>query len=423
MFRHISSVIVVVLCALGISSCDRTGSYGGGGAAEQYKLVIHISPVNAVDGQAAVNVTEKIRTLRVIVLNETELECNKLITVDDPETVVAARFRYDFALATTKGPKEIYLIGNEASVTNIEYQSSGGTLPDGLPDNLKELVENYEVGAASAEFRTVINSVYFAPDYTPDALGDLYLPYVSYYNGIEAKEDDLTTVSMYIVPVATKFTFDFVNNRENEVEINNITVAQTDSHHFLMAHVGSRDYKKDFGGTDYYWIDWLAKISEELQKYGGYYDNSDFNTLFGWITDYAKPETSELSSAVMINSATSVRVPARKGETAGELVLGPFYMPESRNDVTYKDSQNNDVTEQIYYLTLGLHDVTASAERDPKFDDVVISNLKSLFRNMNVVIRVSMSQGDVAIYAEIADWTKRFASGWIVEGNESPEIK
>ena len=433
-FRHISSVIAVVMCALCAAGCvyDRAGECGP----DNYLLVIHISPVDAVSGEVPpAQITEKIRTLRVVVLNETALECNKLITVDDPETVVAARFMYDFSLPTTAGEKEIYLIANEAGVSGLQYQPADASdvLPDGLPDNLTELLESYDTASDASEFRRVMSAVYFAPDFTPEDDGALYLPYTSLYSGIETVQSAVTTVSMHLVPVATKLTFEFVNKRENVVQVNDITVTQADSEHFLFARVGDDDFEKSFDGRDYYWIDWLAKVSAALHELGGYYENVDSNTKYGWISDYEKPQTSELSPAVLVNAASGVSVPAADvaTETPGMLTVGPFYLPESINEYTYQGTYKDDngqwvtgeITEQIYYLTLGLHDVTSDEADDPKFNDVVISNLKSLFRNTSVIIKVTMSQGEVAVYAEIADWTVRRADGWVVEGPEGGEIK
>ena len=101
------------------------------------------------------------------------------------------------------------------------------------------------------------------------------------------------------------------------------------------------------------------------------------------------------------------------GETPGTLNLGPFYVPESRNEITYEDAEKNKVTEQQYRFTLKLDDTKTDATA-PDFD-LVIENLKALFRNTHVIININMTEGDVKVYAEIQDWNHKYANGWVTE--------
>ena len=122
-------------------------------------------------------------------------------------------------------------------------------------------------------------------------------------------------------------------------------------------------------------------------------------------------------------------VPAQKKETAEDgtetdvpsvVILGPYYRPESlRNEIkTETDGNNNDkevIYPHVYRLTLGLQDQFGEG---PEFEDVAIGHLHALFRNTNVYITVTMSSGDVEVYAEISGWNRYEAYGWVNDGND-----
>lgn len=480
--RHIVCCLFATLCALGAGSCTSDPYPGAPEEAERLLLVLHIAPLEAGQTPAAAVAAEKIRSLRIILLSDGMLECNKLISFDGteifPGPLSTSQFQYDFTWSTFAGNKEFYLIANEASVTGLRFQEPEGDdaqpLPGNLPDDLTTLLNSYEPDApakgtdaekAAARqkgeaFARLLQAACFEPDYRADRNGDLFLPYVSYYGDIEvqrgAENDDVLggdPLRMFLVPAATKFTFHFVNHRPNDVEVNKIEVKKIDTHNFLLARVGAKDYAKDFDGTSYYWIDWLARVSAASHANPGAYENGQFNSIYGWIADYAMPAVTVPTVARLLGGADAGTdgadgsdgsdgsddaagggetaaprfvVPAQPGETdpAGELQLGPYYLPESwYNAFVDKNNQNPDepVDGQAYYLTLGLHDVTQEEADDPLFNDVTISNLKALFRNTSVLIKVTMYQGEVAIYAEIADWNPKWASGWVNEGDEGKD--
>lgn len=427
--RHIFSIIILIGCVFGMESCinDNTSDCDGMATGAQDKdpllIVLHISPLDAGNSQSSNDVTEKIKSFRIIILNELSeqkyVECNKLIELIEPEGGFAAhQFQYTFTWPTIEGKKHFYLIANEESVTNIQYQSSA-TLPNDL-NTLAKLLENYEPDLVNpTDFDKVMEAVYFSPDYTIES-GEIYLPYTAYYNGFEAqKEQHLGNppLNMYLVPVATKFTFNFTNKRVHDVSINEISVTPIDTDNFLIAHVGQSDIRKDFDEeTGLYWIDWLAKVSEKSHQEEDYNDNMSFNQEYGWIADYDIPSSTEPNPQTLIKQEQNISVPGmgEEGTIPEKLQLGPYYLPESKS----KDTNNvNDVTEYNYYLTLDLED--KMVENQPEFKNVKIDNLKSLFRNTSVIINIIMSEGDVEVYAEIFPWTRRLANGWVVEGGDS----
>lgn len=466
-FRHILGFTFTVCCALYATACiadhypcdpDGEEAYDGN------LLVLHISPVSrSADGAGAV--TEKIRSLRIIVMgkdnagNKTSVEYNKLLTL--PGEVSASKdFSYALTLPVTAGKKDIWLFANEESVTGIRYEAEEGVqLPDGLPTtkNLADLMEHYKVeGSGLAPntettpdpegFSKALRAVWFAPQYDIEEDGSVFLPYASCYTDIsgysreerEQAGNDNLVQTLYLVPVATKFTFNFTNYRSNPVEINEITVDEIHSDNFLLAQVGPAEEYKEFDGTELWWIDWLAKVSEASHGSPGYADNTSFNERYGWIADYALPALARQSESHRFvqrekTSSTPPYTVARKDETSaepGKCSLGPFYLPESRHEVTYdmtvKDENGQDiketVTEQIWYLTLKLHDTASSPGADPFFDKVPVSNLNSLFRNTSVTVNVTLREGDVEIYAEIHDWNEKSANGWVTGGEDSAPL-
>lgn len=414
--RQVFSILLAAASVSGGAGCSRAPLGGDGpGAVDGYRLVLDVRSLDAgLPSSGGDGVTEKIKTLRVIVLEDKEdgkVECNRLI----PIGASAAAFRYEFVLPTTAGTKAVYLIANEESVGAIR-----GEFPAGLPTaSLTELAESFGVGTGAASFRQAMEAVYFAPVYAPDPKGGIYLPYVSLYDGIEMIKDQVTTQTMYLVPVATKFTFHFVNKRAFGISVNQIGVTAVDSDNFLFARVGERDSLKVFDNPEkpLYWIDWLAAVAAKTQEAGNFGANETVNEKYGWISDYALPAPGPEERELL---AESILVPAAQDEIPGEAVCGPCYFPESRNTF---DKDGKLIEEQRYFLSLELEDKNPTPPATvPKFEKQQIENLKSLFRNTSVLIRITMSQDAVKAYAEIADWSRKSANGWVLDGEDSGSI-
>lgn len=409
--RHILSIIIFIGCILGMESCindnasDCDGTATGTQDKDQLRLVLRISSLDAGDSQSS-DVTEKIKSLRVIILNEKPngdkcLECNKKLETD----FNANQFQHIFTWSTIEGIKHFFLIANEESVLSVKTSSEEF-------ERLSDLLNRYIPDTTeTTDFAEVIKSVYFKPE-SAYKISDnsIYLPYTAYYYGYDIKKGEhLAEVpyNMYLVPVATKFTFNFTNKRVHDVSINEISVTPIDTENFLIAHVGQNDIQKDFDGeNELYWIDWLAKVSEKSHQEEDYNDNMSFNQKYGWIADYDIPNSTKPNTQTLVEQEQNISVPGMgiEGTIHKKLQLGPYYLPESKS-------------EDNYYLTLVLKDETV--ENQPEFEDVIIDNLKSLFRNTSVIINITMSEGDVEVYAEIFPWTRRLANGWVVEGGDS----
>lgn len=381
-------------------------------------LVLRISPLSSNGEDNIGNSHEKIKSLRIIILSDGAIEVNEYI---DKLEMSASGFNYTFIRQVTAGKKDIYLIANENSVTGINYYKDDDiSLPTNLYDLLEKYSPNVEGSEAGVDFENVINSVYFSSPYyeSEEQKNDVYLPYVSHYSDIQVKENETSDpIQMYLVPVATKFIFNFYNYRPNIVYVNEISMKYVNEDNFLVPHVGETDLKKTFDGEEYDWIEWLAKVSEASHNYTGFSDNVDFNDKYGWISDYEMP-TTDMKPTIFVNEEKIYYVSTGNEETPSTLSLGPYYRPESRNlketNLNTVEEDGDSEAEQMYYLTLLLED-TALGETPPEFTDVPISNLKALFRNTCVIINVTMRDGDVEVYAEIQDWNHKYANGWVTE--------
>lgn len=426
--KYITCMILSVASLSTLTSCIGEDVGQPASIQQQGKTIlhVHISPLDTqTSNSTSPLVVEKIRSLRFILIGNNLIEANQYVNINEGEGEDITDFKYDITFQTSLGTKKMYVIANELSVGNISFDNEAS----GLPTNLTTLLESFRPSSSAEDFEETINAVGFAPSYDIDEQNNIFLPYTCMYDDIEiVKQNDNSgygEASMFLVPVATKFIFQFVNYRPDNVEINNITVSKKDTHNFLFAHVYEPDYTKSFEGTDYYWINWLAKVSEASHNTNGFYDNVNFNEKYGWISNYTLPGFSRQEDEQFIGPSNiktvlaGELVPDSEDINPSSLTLGPFYVPESLNVFTSNNDEtpDADIIEQRYYLSLGLHDVTSLPGRDPVFEDVLIDNLHALFRNTCVVIKITMREGDVEVYAEINPWNVKTANGWLVEGN------
>lgn len=432
--RHIFLLFMALTLAGMAVSCvndNYPDSDGGNDNKDKIFLVLNVSPVSTRSSGASV--TEKIQSLRIIILDtdRDSLEVNHYVDLNDEnsEPLPVDYFTYNYTWPTEKGNKKIYLVANEESVNDLKFQPLPGvTLPQGQPAaNLTGLLDTFKAGKGkTGDFINTMDAIYFQPVYQGNEDNEIFLPYVSVYD-IVAKEGigNETICTTYLVPVATKFTFQFINSRTAPVNIDEITVSSAADLNFLFARVGTSDMYKDLitetsVQRQLYWVDWLAQISALSNQYSDYYPNINFNEEFGWISNFSLPTSHTINPMTFVNNSDApIPIPAAGVEDPGELILGPFYVPESINTYTYTDRNNNQVTDTGYFLTLRLSD--NSVQQPPVFEDVMIDNLHSLFRNTSVIIIVKMSHGNVDIYAEISDWGRNYASGWVTEDSDDDD--
>ena len=427
-------------------------------------VMLHIGTINA--GNRAANVQERIRSLRIIMIHEAGnskyIEANRLI-----DTKMAdLNFCYIFQKRTVVGKKSFYLIANEESVKSITLAE--GSFPAGMEANptLTAFLNAFNPDmptdddtaptniCSAAEFEALLNAISFEPELTYGQSGGMiFLPYSAYY-GFEVKasdgyEVDYTDSPMYLVPVATKFSFKFINERtRTDVAIDYFALEKTNKTNYLMPNLESWELNKNIGRDKYYWIDWLKFIADELQNAEpGTDHNINMNNMYGWIRDYKMPfpddaytyefvpdgyaDDPETDPCTKTSSWVLPVAEEKDGKTiATTAEYGPFYLPEGHNMVEdIVENPNPGSSEPVsadlvekYILKLRMRDVDIPvADPSPvkvKSAETEISNLKSLFRNTSVQITVTLREGGVNIYAEPVLWNKEELFGYVKDEDE-----
>lgn len=469
LFRHGLIGFIATLMMAMLSSCVYedfpANSYTGDG---RMNMVLHLSTVN--QKQSSLNPDaplEKIKSLRVIVLSNGFIEINEHI--DLPEELPTGQFSYALERQSVAGKKDFYFIANEESIGSVYFQSS--SLPSGVQNGMSirnlwdlykaEVIPDKDDNNSTAptgkgdELKTVLNSLYFEPrlqSYDVSESNVIYLPYSVSYSGYEIKLDEktgglsnITDVYFHLVPVATKFEFQFVNNRSHSVELSDLTIYKFDNLNFLYAQVGVADlYKTLPEETEkLYWPDWLAEVSKESWLNIGSSDESlTFGNKYGWIKDYSIPSGSQRQPENLLqlgntSSNPKVIIPektlnpdADTDEIPGNTILGPYYLPESgfnnNYQYPYKDKDNKDITITAngFLMYFKLKDTFSDSiyewynvlDNNNQPVPSIIENIGSLFRNTHVIIKVVMSEGlplVEGVYAEIVPFNPVNSWGYV----------
>lgn len=512
-FRHIAAILFAVVAICGMSSCiydEPDPDVMTDDGRELFLLYVKSVNTGSLPDDA---VAEKIKSLRVIVFGKYGIELNRKISFEEgiAATVLNRLVTWYADPSDPEETKDFYVFANEeeagdASDGKIHYLESvlekAGVSAATLPNSLTKLFEQEaykgtrenhfgngtnhpekpgdgeepdeseteKAKRTADEFKAILRSVWFEPEYKP-VNDEIYLPYTTFYEGVtlsEVSSKDLSgqnNLTMYLVPVATKFFFKFINNRKADIAIRNLKIggkvvdktAQTvggvdfeledkdkkvmvgglNRATFLLASVGDKDKKKEFADDRqwYYWTDWLAKVSKlSHSHWGSAGKNESFNEKYGWISDYTVPTETDALPWILVDSrkdsgsypvvfGTEQHPANENGER--EKSLGPYYMPESRYMVTYEKevTENNKTvkksfTEQRYILNLYLHDQSSASTAGAIDLEIAepIGNVKSLFRNTYVYIVVTMD-GDISldIYSEMTDWNAHSAYGQVTE--------
>ena len=375
--------------------------------AERAQIILRVfkltEGITRADNQ---KVIEAISSLRILITDESgKVEYNDIINADNLDSKSSPGEIYTLKLTTSPGIKRFFLFANEEETGTISY---GGEVANN-PTSLSELLNTFRTGETYPELFNIINSVYFTPNYTTND-NTIYLPYSSFYQ-ITLEGGTRYEDPMYLIPAATKFTFNFNNSRSHDVTVDKIEISSLADRLFLLGQISpdSGDYFKTIKETNgdvetYYWVDWLARISEMSHNFIDYPENERFNNTFGWISSYEIPSGTIHSIAGISLSSSDNVVPAKTQTSSstpipGTLSMGPYYYPECRY-IPAGDSN------QAYSLNLELTD-SNPAEQDSGhkiFNDIALPNVKALFRNTHVIITVSMSEGTDDIYVEIRNW-------------------
>lgn len=394
------------------------------------------------------SISEKIKTLRIIMLSDGFIETNQLIDYERGEGSTAGVsdadiFTQKFEHITVAGNKKFYLIANEESVAELKFGEDtelpnwweeGMSLKDLLGHYAKEnLPSNGTVGypgnGSAAELERLLSAAYFTPAYNITD-NTIYLPYTAVYDNITATNDMSVkiTKNMYLVPVATKFTFNFYNYRKEKVEVQKIELHELNSDSFVMPHLDDSELTKTYEGERYYWIDWLKIVSERTHDYEDFYPDSDdelleFNDKAGWIDDYEVPDEKK-------ESVKTIDKPAGADWTIEHLIDKDApstltvvkYFPESihletKSVYNSETKRYEDVDLQTYYVSFGVKDIldTDLPVEIYVTDKMEFDKVRSLFRATHVIVDIDMFESLVEIYCQVAPWSVRRFQGYVQE--------
>lgn len=415
-------------------------------------VVLHINTLG--EGLQSSGVQERIKSLRVIMIHEDPadnkryIEANRLIEIQNVE---AGRFSYFFQKRTVVGKKSFYLIANEESVPSVSLATGSFPAEMGQQPSLTRFLNAYDpamptddeedaaaaaaAAAQAQEFEQLLGALCFAPmEQSYDRQENvIYLPYSAYYHSgfdIEETADyevDLTDRPMYLVPVATKFWFRFINEREEAVAIDYLRLESTNRTNYLMAKfdlTGMGNNKELFmtvaGSSEkLYWIDWLKLVANATDDNQSSDDNNTENRRFGWISRYEVPKSG--AEDEMLYDFVSAAGPWKILYDSEPQTFGPFYLPEGHHQVS-ADAENSDAQQLVEQYNLHIKMRTWSEpgaeEINVKEATTHLSNLEFLFRNTCAWITITMREGGVRIYGEIADWQPNKFFGYVQDEDD-----
>lgn len=203
-----------------------------------------------------------------------------------------------------------------------------------------------------------------------------------------------TDVGLNIVRVAAKFSVTVENLRDEDVTLRSFSVSALAGREYLMPHftgdqglniVSNRGLKGfDFGSASgLHWSDWLRLAVDESQ-------NTPSDVLLaddrGWIMKYAVPDNAghairnfDFSEAPLIRQGASITLPGQ-------------YFAESRSGLIQSSDFGlgaADGLEQSYTYTVAF---TSPDGKTKEFRDMPFPNLRALFRNTHVSIKLELSQ-------------------------------
>lgn len=366
----IHSIVVCLLAfalPLMVGCSSQEASLPGTTEAALYLNVATIGPTRSGLGELSGN--ERMKSLRVIILHEDgTVEHNRYFLLEGPQEE-----KYILLKVTPNEKKTIYLFANEESVASVE-----GVTVTGESQTLTAFFNSYTEGKGG--FAGEVNELYFAPDYSDGNP----IPMSSVYE-IDFPEKGNVSKVFYVVRVATKFTVNFENWRDEDVTVNSFTIASHADRNFLMAHVNSYPHSETYA----LWIDWLKKVSDASSK-----DDSYATTeAAGWLKDYELPTQ---ASTTEIYTHGSMTVPESVNSIPGNANT-VFYLPESKS---LKDGATDG--EQEYTMTINIDG------RDEPFV-CKLPNLKALFRNTHVVMNIAMSNKytELNLDVDIVPWGNR----------------
>lgn len=323
-------------------------------------LCLNIEPImQSMAAEAELPDNEKMHSVRVVILHaDGTVEHNRYYSLSGAQIR-----KYIILEVTPDEKKKIFLFANEESVSDIEGVA-------GENQTLTDFFNNYTEGKQG--FEAAVNDLYFAPDYSDGRP----IPMSSMYETDFHEKWNLEE-TFYVVRIATKFTVNFMNWRNEQVIVDRFSIASHADKNFLMAHVDDSEQNRQlFKGKT--WIDWLKEVSDASSE------NDDYATTeaAGWLKDYQLPTQADKTKTYTHGTIT-VEEPTidmdNPEKSKPGLANTAFYLPESLN--LKPDATDG---EQEYIMTIYI---------DGRVEPFIckLPNLKALFRNTHVVMDITMN--------------------------------
>lgn len=347
----------IVACGLlpACSSAIEEPESGGGSDGSTVTLTIQaITPGTTTRADAtSIPEQEQIDELRIIVVDKAtnNVEYNSLLNFPN-------RDGSSYNIEVTKnGTKLVYFLANTEDL-NLYLPLKGQTWNEKTVD-----------------------------DYVLHSLPENRLPFTSKYE-IEVKEEDVAA-TCYIAIAAIKFSLDFTNKTENNIEVKSLKISSIADCSYLLPHL---DSKKD-------WDEWITSVTSndndskpyitaysipegtQHQEFEVKVENTTTGTGNGDGTDDATENTSDNSSFTVATSET--------------YTFDPFYCHESKFILQGE-------TEQHYSIQFEIGDKTYYG---------VIEGLESLIRSTHVIIHINLNAldtvpGNIVILGTITPWNE-----------------
>lgn len=361
-----SIALYLMVCVLPLMvACSDQGASLLDDKKEAVSLYLNIKPIGLSRSAETLEDNEKMHSVRVIILHpDGTVEHNKFYALS------GAQIQNGIVLKLTRDEKKkIFLFANEESVDIVE-----GIVPG--DNSLSDFFDSFS--ESTPGFEAAVNSLYFAPDYSDGKA----IPMSAVYDLDIPEKGDIQR-TFHVVRVATKFTIDFRNYRDENVTVNEFSIARHADKNFLMAHVNDTEQNRQLFGEGNTWIDWLKKVSEASSE-------TDAETL-GWLKDYELPSAADITKTYVQGEFT-VEASSLDSSDPG-MWQTVFYLPESKSLKT--DIYDG---EQEYTLTLKIDGISTPFV-------CKLPNLKALFRNTHSVINITMFTNEIRFKIDVEPWS------------------
>ena len=370
---------------------------------------------------------ELMHSLRVVLLDKDgKVEYNDYISSSSRPDLFGADGvgRLDYAanyrlIPTTPGEKKIFLIANEEGVSAV--QSANASFSG--PMSLTEVLDGWKADDPDKTgFEAMVKSIYFNSDYSGN------IPLTSSY-AFTIDDADLgkrVEKKFFLVYAATKFKFEFENQRSGDVRIDALSLLSLSKGMYLMANFGKTPAEKKT--VDSYpgkkdsdiWIDWLKAASDATTANPNDPNNEETNESFGWIKDYELPNGISHVEKYIIGDDSVLPSLASSPKTipAGKkLTLPVVYFPESKNLIP------GNTEDQDYHVSIKLTDMALGTEGNFTGDAALPltsvaahnDNLVALFRNTHVKIRCVIPPAagiEVKLHLHVIPWYPEEPEVW-----------